>query len=147
MSKLLVRSPAAPAGDGRLIAISPESAGWQYVGFEVYRLARGGGIERSTEGRELCLVMLSGRGDVTGGGQTWRDVGSRRNVFSGTPDAVYIPPGSSVAIEATADCELAMCWAPATRGAEPALLPAADVRPFKRGSGRTERPAIRMGSC
>ena len=139
MSKLLVRSSAAPAGDGRLVAVSPESAGWQYVGFEVYRLARGDRIERSTEGRELCLVMLSGRADVTGGRQTWHDVGSRRNVFSGTPDAVYIPPGSSVAVEATADCELALCHAPARKGAEPALIKASDIKPFNRGSGRTER--------
>jgi 5-deoxy-glucuronate isomerase len=36
-------------------------------------------------------------------------------------------------------CEIALCWAPAKHGVEPALLSAGDVSPFKRGSGRTER--------
>ncbi len=139
MSRLVARRSVTAARDGRLVAISPESAGWKYVGFEVYRLAEDARIERSTAGRELCIVMLSGRAAVTSGGQTWHDVGSRQSVFAGTPDAVYIPPGGSVAIEATTDCELAMCWAPAERRAEPALIRASEIKPFKRGSGRTER--------
>src|SRR5438876_12294599 len=36
-------------------------------------------------------------------------------------------------------CEVALCWAPASRGAEPALIQAAEIKPFRRGSGRTER--------
>ena len=36
-------------------------------------------------------------------------------------------------------CEVAFCWAPASRGAEPALIQAAEIKPFRRGSGRTER--------
>jgi 5-deoxy-glucuronate isomerase len=139
VSKLVVRRAPTPGPDGRLVAISPESAGWKYVGFDVYQLAKGGRIERSTAGRELCIVMLSGRADVWGGGQEWRDVGSRESVFAGTPDAVYLPPGDAVAIAAKSQCELAMCWAPGAGGKEPALLPGASVRPFKRGSGKTER--------
>jgi 5-deoxy-glucuronate isomerase len=139
MTKLVVRRTGPAGPDGRIVAISPESAGWKYVGFDVYLIAKGGRVERSTGGRELCVVMLSGRADIASGGQIWHDVGSRESVFEGTPDAVYIPPGSAAAIEAKTDCELAMCWAPAARGAERALLPAANVRPLKRGSGRTER--------
>ena len=139
MSKLVVRSTATPGPDGRLVAISPESAGWKYVGFDVYQLAKGGRVEHSTAARELCVVMLSGRADIACAGQEWRDVGSRESVFVGPPDAVYIPPGNSVAIEAKSGCELAMCWAPAARGKQPALLSAASIRPFKRGSGKTER--------
>jgi 5-deoxy-glucuronate isomerase len=139
VSKLVVRRAPSPGPDGCVVTISPESAGWKYVGFEVYRLGQGDRLERSTGGRELCIVMLSGRADVLCGEKAWRDVGSRDSVFAGAPDAVYIPAGSSVAVEAKTELELALCWAPAAPGGEPALLPAAGVRPFKRGSGRTER--------
>ena len=37
------------------------------------------------------------------------------------------------------ECQVALCWAPAERGVQPALIRAADVIQFKRGSGRTER--------
>ena len=128
MNRLLVRGPS--------IAITPESAGWSYVGFEVCRLRRGDVIERPTEGRELCVVVLKGTADVGG----WRDVGSRASVFEGTPDAAYLPPGGLATIRAKSEeCEVALCWAPARKGAEPALIRASEIKPFKRGSGRTER--------
>jgi 5-deoxy-glucuronate isomerase len=126
---LLVHS-SPPGPDGLIVSVTPESAGWSYVGFDVYRLARGSSIARSTEGRA----------DVAFGGRVWRGVGGRDSVFDGAPDVVYAPPGGSVAITAAGDgCEVALCWAPAKRGVEAALLGAGDVRPFKRGSGRTER--------
>ena len=128
MSKLVVRS--------RHIDITPESAGWSYVGFEVLKLGRGERAQRATEARELCLVALSGTADVN----DWRDVGSRKSVFDGTPDAVYLPPGQRLDIQAKSDpCELALCWAPATKGEPAALIRGSDIKPFKRGSGRTER--------
>ena len=33
--------PTVPDAEGRILAITPESAGWKYVGFEVRRLAAG----------------------------------------------------------------------------------------------------------
>jgi 5-deoxy-glucuronate isomerase len=128
MSKLVVRS--------RDVNVTPQSAGWSYVGFEVLKLVRGERAVRATEARELCLVVLSGTADVN----DWRDVGSRKSVFDGTPDAVYLPPGRRLEIQAKSDaCELALCWAPATKGEPAALIRASDIKPFKRGSGRTER--------
>jgi 5-deoxy-glucuronate isomerase len=139
MSDLVVRR-RAPGADGLLVSVTPESAGWSHVGFEVYRLPRGARIERATDGREVCAVILTGRADVSLAERTWRDVGSRRSVFDGVPDAVYAPPGGSIAVIASSEeCEVALCWAPATRGAEAALMPATGVSPLKRGSGRTER--------
>jgi 5-deoxy-glucuronate isomerase len=53
---------------------------------------------------------------------------------------VYAPPGGTLAITGASEgCEVALCWAPAERGAAPARISASDIRPFKRGSGRTER--------
>ncbi len=140
MSDLVVRTRPAPGSDGLLVAVTRETAGWSYVGFEVYRLPRGTRIERATDGQELCAVILSGRADIAFGQHTWRDVGTRPSVFEGAPDAVYAPPGGSIAITGSSEiCEVALCWAPAAQGVEAVLLPSAGVRAFKRGSGRTER--------
>jgi 5-deoxy-glucuronate isomerase len=133
LSELVVR------GRGGSVDVTPASAGWSYVGFEVLRLTSGASVERPTAARELCVVMLGGRADVVCGGQRWTDIGSRESVFGGRPDAVYLPPGDPVTVTAKANCEVALCWARARRGAEPTLIKASDVRPFTRGSGRTER--------
>ena len=140
MTELVVRRTNKPAGEGPVAIVTPESAGWSYVGFEVYELRRGDRIRQSTGARELCAVMLAGQADFTVGSHAWKEVGSRSNVFEGTPDSVYAPPGQPLEIRASSEsCEVALCWAPASSGAEPALIQAAEIKPFRRGSGRTER--------
>jgi 5-deoxy-glucuronate isomerase len=139
-ASLLIHALTTPDRDGAMVSVTPESAGWEHVGFEVYRLAGGVTVERETAGREVCVVVLSGRVDVAIGSAAWRDIGGRKTVFDGLPDAVYAPPGGALAVSAVSEsCEVALCWAPARGGAAPLLIRASDVRPFKRGSGRTER--------
>ena len=85
-------------------------------------------------------MLLSGRADVSFDGRQWRDVGSRHSVFEGLPDAVYAPPGGTITIVASSEtCEVALCWAPASRGSEAVHLAAAGVTVLTRGTGRTER--------
>jgi 5-deoxy-glucuronate isomerase len=139
-TSLLRPSSGTPRHDGLVVSVTPESAGWTYVGFDVYLLTRGAGIVRDTERREVCAVVLSGRVDFSFGGQDWRNAGSRHSVFEGMPDALYAPPGGTLSVMAVSDeAEVALCWAPAIRGSSPTLIPAADIRPFQRGSGRMER--------
>ena len=40
MSKLLVK-PQAPDAEGRIHEVTPETAGWEHVGFAVHKLAAG----------------------------------------------------------------------------------------------------------
>jgi 5-deoxy-glucuronate isomerase len=141
VSDLLVRGAAAPADDGLLVRVTPESAGWRHVGFEVCRLARGRRLERRTDGRELCVVLLGGVADVSFGGREWPEIGGREDVFAGVPPhAVHVPPGGTLAARAVSEsCELALCWAPAARGVAPVLITPRDCRVSTRGSGGTER--------
>jgi 5-deoxy-glucuronate isomerase len=126
LSKLVVRG-----GE-----VTPESAGWEYVGFQVRKLHRAERFEEATGDRELCAVLLSGTADVN----QWAGVGGRWSVFEGTPHAVYVPPHDRIAVLATSDiCEIALCWAPARKGVESALIKASDIKPLQRGSGRTAR--------
>lgn len=139
MSDLLVRSRAR-GDDGCVVRVTPQSAGWRYVGFDVYELVGGARLEQTTDGRELAIVLLSGKAHITGAGREWTDVGDRESVFDGPPHAVYLPPGTRFSVEASSErLEIALCWAPATSGAEPALIEPGDMRVNTRGRGNTER--------
>ena len=108
---LLVR-PHAPDEDGTLLDITPESAGWQYVGFRVVRLAAGARYNHVEDGREACLVILTGTVSVDAGGEHFGAIGGRETVFDGAATSVYVPAGHRYTIEATSDAEIAICTAP-----------------------------------
>ena len=135
--KLLVKG----AANGRnIVSVTPQSAGWTYVGFAAYRLARGDSIAINTEQRELCIVVLCGTVSVSAGGEVWREIGERKSVFdSQSPYSVYVPGGQMVSISADSDAEVALCSAP-SRGDVPARLiePAATKRSV-RGAGANTR--------
>ena len=124
MSALLVHPP-----------VTPESARWRYVGFEVVDL-REGSVERHTDDRECCLVVLGGTTHVRSAHGDW-DLGGRPDPFSGRPDAAYLPPNTAFEIEGSA--EVALCTAPARTGAEPRVLPGDQVEVEVRGQGAHER--------
>jgi len=136
---LIVNSKKEPGQDGSVVKVTPRSAGWEYVGFEVLRLPAGRTVERHAEGEEVCLVPLSGRCTVSTENDEWPDVGGRESVFDGAPHAVYLPPGTDYRVEAVTDLELAVASAPAQRGAEPLLVRPEDVEVEMRGKGNMER--------
>ena len=127
--------------------VTPESAGWTYVGFEPLLLAPGQTAERDTGHRECCVVVIAGRVDVRSEHGRWRDLGARETPFESAPDAAYLPPGTRFAITGSAACacrrsrlsEVALCFAPAGGGAEPRVLPASRIVPETRGHGAHER--------
>ncbi|WP_280552861.1 5-deoxy-glucuronate isomerase [Halomonas sp. 25-S5] len=139
MTSLLVR-PHAPDEQGKVLEVTPESAGWDYVGFRVHRLAKGQQIEGNTGEREHCLVLLSGRATVTSGDNRWEDIGERMDIFEKVaPYAVYLPNGVSFSVEAVSDMELAVCSAPGRGHHEPRLITPGEVKCSTRGSGTNTR--------
>jgi 5-deoxy-glucuronate isomerase len=139
VSDLLVSSNRKPDADGSVLKVTPQSAGWVYVGFEVLKLDAGRTAERRADGKEVCLVPLSGRCAVSADGNEWRDVGERESVFDGAPRALYLPPGTDYQLEAATDLELAVCSAQAERGAEPLLIQPGDIEVEIGGKGNMER--------
>lgn len=136
----LVAKPHAPDVDGRILEVTPESAGWQHVGFEVYRLRAGAVLERDTGDREAGLVLLGGRARAASGREDWGEIGARRDVFEQTPAYVlYVPGGDHYRLEAVTDVEVAVCTAPG-RGGHPArLIRPAEVAVMQRGTGSMRR--------
>src|SRR5687768_10048259 len=112
MSKLLVK-PSKPDADGRIHSITPASAGWTYVGFEVYHLSAGQSLRQETGEREACIVMLSGKARVAAGAEDFGVIGGRSSPFEPDPWSLYAPARSDWSLRAETDCEIAVCTAPA----------------------------------
>ena len=138
MTELIVPRSEGPDEDGSVVKVTPESAGWEYVGFEVLRLDAGGAVERGTGGEEVCLVPISGTCSVSAGSDEW-EIGGRKGPFDSPPHALYLPPRTGYRIEATAELELAVCSAPAEGGVEPFEVRPGEIEVERRGSGGMER--------
>jgi 5-deoxy-glucuronate isomerase len=131
MSSLLVH----PDHDGHVL-VTPESANWGYVGFEIVHPGDSR-VERDTGERECCVVAVAGACTVESSHGSW-EIGGRPDPWSGAPDAAYLPPGTSFSIEGDAD--VGLCFAPAPSGGATArVLPGDDLEPELRGHGNAER--------
>jgi len=139
MPDLRVR-PKQRDENGAVLNITPQSAGWTYVGFRVITLEPGERTTGGDEGREACLIVLSGRCDVEAGGQAFKDIGGRMSVFEdASPAAVYAPAGARYVVTARTPLELAIGTAPGEGGGEARLIPAAAITREVRGEGTNTR--------
>lgn len=139
MSRLLIH-PHERDPEGRIHAITPESAGWRYVGLEVRQLPAGHqGSLTVPAGREACLVFISGRAEVIGNGVNLGRLGGRRTPFEAKPWSVYLPPDSQVEISPDDDVEIALCTAPGTGALPLRVIPPVAVGEETRGTGTNTR--------
>ncbi|WP_237155494.1 5-deoxy-glucuronate isomerase [Oryzibacter oryziterrae] len=117
MSKLLVK----PAGNrGKVVSVTPQSAGWTYVGFDLIKLGAGESHAAATGTREVCLVLISGKAKVSGAGQDFGVIGERTSPFEGKPHSVYVPAGADWSVTAETEVTLAVCSAPGAAMSRPA---------------------------
>ena len=102
----LLRKPA----DGQTrLAITPENASWEYVGFSLVKLAAGETFAGNSEMRELCLVLVEGKATVSCGDDKFESIGERMSPFDQTPPyAVYLPDNRCFDVVAVTDVELAV---------------------------------------
>jgi 5-deoxy-glucuronate isomerase len=135
MSSLRVR----PEGkEGRVHHVTPKSANWSHVGFDLYRLSPGEPLSNQTFDREVCLVLVSGKAELWAGEMSFGVLGQRMSPFDGPPAAVYVPADSHWRIEAETAVELAVCSAPGMSGVyAPRLIKVHDQ--IERGRGTNLR--------
>src|SRR3954454_15710483 len=115
MSRLHLRQ-SPPDRNHRLVHVTPETAGWEYVGFDLYRIPMGETVSVDTGEREHCLVFMAGRGKAAVGGTDLGTLGERQDPFSGKPWSLYVPAGDSWRIAAETDLEIAVCSSPGVAG-------------------------------
>ena len=133
---LLVR-PHDRDRNGTVLEVTPESAGWRYVGFRALKLAPGETSSAREDGREACVVILSGKVTIEAAGENFAGLGSRSTVFQGPATSVYIPADTAYRITAEADAEVAICTAPAEPSGTPRVIHSDQVE--TRGSGTNTR--------
>jgi len=125
---------------GKVHDITPEAAGWTYVGFALYRLNPGETAAEATGDREVILVLVEGKARITAGGTDFGEMGERMDVFEKIPPhALYVPGGAEWSAEATTECTLAVCSGPA-RGDYPVQRLGPDgIEMVERGKGANTR--------
>ena len=137
MSQLL-RHPKGETG--KIHQITPEDAGWGYVGFTVYRLSPGETAREATGDREVILVLVEGKAEISGAGQEFGEMGDQMDVFERTPPhCVYIPNDSDWMATATTQCTLAVCTAPGKGGHAARRLGPEGITLTERGKGNNLR--------
>ena len=132
--------PHAPDDDGCVLDITPQTAGWSHVGFKVVKLDAGQTHEGGSADREACLVILTGRADVTVAGVKFAEIGERMSVFEDVaPAAVYVPAGAEYSIVALTPVEIGIGSAPGAAGEEPRLIDPTRMSREVRGYGTNQR--------
>lgn len=125
---------------GRVHHVTPESAGWGYVGFSLYRLAAGDTAAEVTGDREVILVVVEGRVSITGAGRDWGSLGDRMSVFDKTPPhCLYLPNDTEWEALAQTDCVLAVCSAPGRGGHAARRIGPEGMTLKERGKGTNTR--------
>lgn len=127
------------------VHVTPENAGWDYSGLQVYTLNPNTPVTVTLDGAEGVIVPLSARNiSVSINGEDFTLAG-RDGVFDSVSDWIYVPVGSTVVMSG-AGGEIAICTARATEVFPVAHIPAADVSVEVRGSGQATRQVTNIAT-
>jgi 5-deoxy-glucuronate isomerase len=134
------------------LRISPESGyqslfqpgeyDFQWLGLEILRLDEGEVWQGDLDKHEAALVILSGRCTVSVNDDSaaqWEGLGSRADLFSGPPAAVYVPRHSKVSVTAESKLELALAKAPAEIDLRPTVIRPDEVKVVSAGAANWRR--------
>lgn len=129
---------ANPDGGGRVLQVTPESAGWTYVGLTIEQIAPGGEWSYSAELDEICIVPLRGSARISSDQGDWI-VSRPGTMFDGKPTCLYLPVGSSFTASTENGAELAITAARASKAYPPKLIEPDDIDIEIRGDGNAAR--------
>ncbi len=124
-------------GGGVNVEVTPESAGWKYLGFKVMTLHGGETYREETEGNEAALVPLKGNATVGVSGKEFTLI--RGNVFEGASNILYVPPRKSITVNAITDFQFTLGTAPAEGKYATRLFTPAEMKQELRGGGAARR--------
>ncbi len=90
--------------------LGPE-ASLEYLNFQARIMKQGEVWSHHTGDNEMLIVLLGGKFSVHTSLGDWITGQGRRDVFSGLPHALYLPPGTSFLLTAMSDLlDIAYCW-------------------------------------
>ena len=85
-------------------SFTSQDAGWEYLNFEARILNKGEQWEDNTGNHELLIVLMGGNFSVHSELGDWATGNGRKDVFSGFPHGLYLPPQTTFTL--TADSEI-----------------------------------------
>jgi len=130
----------ARRGGREIVSVTPQSAGWKYVGFAAYRLGPGETITLATDALERCIVVLRGTVSVRAGDSSWTEIGERESVFEErSPYAAYVPRRTAASVMAHSAAEIGVASAPGASERAPRLIEPGSMKRFSRGTGANTR--------
>ena len=119
--------------------VTPESAGWTFVGLRVVELDAGETRPIDTGLDEVIVLPLAGSAEVEVDGQVF-ELAGRADVFCGPTDFAYLPPGRSARMRSVRGGRFAL---PSARAGDPKFPPSygpAESVPVEvRGAGPATR--------
>ena len=136
---LLIKPDSSPLPSGDVLAVTPESIGFEYLTLRIRKMLRGENYSSETGACELGMVALGGRCSVESTAGSWFDFGSRRHVFDGLPTALYLPVDTGYTILAETDCELALCFSRAEEKHTAQLITPDQIEVEVRGGANATR--------
>ena len=139
-----------PAGE-RPIAVTPDSAGWQFSGLRVLELAPGIAQTVQSGDSEMFVLPLSGGLSVqvatpAGDAEETFRLDGRDSVFAAVTDFAYVGRDSMITLASAAGAEVALPSARCSNRLPAAYGSAADVPIEIRGAGPATRQVTNFGT-
>ncbi|MCY4280045.1 MAG: 5-deoxy-glucuronate isomerase, partial [Acidimicrobiaceae bacterium] len=131
-----------PSGStGRILHVTPRSAGWDYVEFAVVETSAGAPWTGMEHDRETAIVPLAGSGRVCVGDDEVVEL-SRASVFTEMAPVLYLPPGVAYRIESESRLRASVGSAPAEGRYPVRVFEPAEMRVEIRGGGQAHRQVV-----
>lgn len=119
--------------------VSPQNSDLKYISLNVLHLKKGESYQGNTGGEEQALVLITGSATIKSGGQTWENIGGRKNVFERPAHVVYVPCATDYEVTALSDLEIALGGAISDKQGTPTLITPEMARYERRGIWNWER--------
>ena len=123
---------------GLIHDITPQSAGWGFVGMAIHLLKPGELISGLTQQTEVIIVIVEGKCELTINNHNYGELGERQSVFERLPpQSIYMSTNSKWKCTAINFCTIAICSAPSEGNYKTRLLDTPTLT--KRGKGANTR--------
>ena len=106
--------------------------------FNLVKLQKGESYNTFLEDYESVWVVLSGNCDLIVDEKAFKNIGKRKNIWSGQAESVYAPIQSQVNINANSDVEIAVGGGKCEEKYEPFFIGQSDVQMVNVGSSETK---------
>ena len=121
-----------------ILAVTPESAGWDFISFQARRLSAGKEWSFTSGENELAIILLQGEISVRSTRGSWQGL-ERKDVWTSAATALYLPSDTGLTVLAASDSEFAVTWVPTDEAHEPWLIQPRDVPISLRGGDNASR--------